>query len=50
MKKIHDPHMSVSNTFDHLAYLLKAIRESFDVSFDALFDQDIDQLKKQRKR
>ncbi len=50
LKKIHDPHMSVSNTFDHLAYLLKAIRESFDVSFDALFDQDIDQLKKQRKK
>jgi len=50
LKKIRDPYMSVSNTFDHLAYLLKAIRESFDVSFDALFDQDIDQLGKQRKK
>ena len=50
LKKIRDPYMSLSNTFDHLAYLLKAIRESFDISFDALFDQDIDQLKKQRKK
>jgi Na+/phosphate symporter len=50
LKKIRDPHMSVSNTFDHLAYLLEAIRESFDVSFDALFEQDIDQLKRQRKK
>jgi len=49
LKKIRDPHMSISNTFDHLAHLLKAIRESFDVSFEALFDQDIDQLGKQRK-
>ncbi|MBW2204008.1 MAG: inorganic phosphate transporter [Deltaproteobacteria bacterium] len=29
---------------------LEAIRESFDVSFDALFEQDIDQLKRQRKK
>ena len=50
LKKIRDPYMSLSNTFDHLAYLLKAIRESFDVSFDALFDQDIDKLGKQRKK
>jgi len=50
LKKIRDPYISVSNTFDHLAYLLKAIRESFGVSFDALFDQDIDQLGKQRKK
>ncbi len=50
LKKIRDPYTSLSNTFDHLAYLLKAIRESFDVSFDALFDQDIDQLGKQRKK
>ena len=50
LKKIRDPHMSVSNTFDHLAHLLKAIRESFDVSFDALFDQDIDELGKQKKK
>ena len=50
LKKIRDPYMSISNTFDHLAHLLKAIRESFDVSFDSLFDQDIDELGKQRKK
>jgi len=31
LKKISDAHMAVSNTFEHLAYLLKEIRESLDV-------------------
>jgi phosphate/sulfate permease len=50
LKKISDPHMAVSNTFEHLVYLLRAIRESFDITFEALFDQDIDELGKQRKQ
>jgi len=50
LKKINDSHMAISSTFDHLAHLLEAIRESFDLTFDALFDQDIDELKKQRKK
>ena len=50
LKKINDSHMAISSTFDHLAHLLGAIRESFDLTFDALFDQDIDELKKQRKK
>lgn len=50
LKKISDPHMAVSNTFEHLVYLLRAIRESFDITFEALFDQDIDELGKQRKK
>ncbi len=50
LKKISDPHMAASNTFEHLAYLLRAIRESFDITFEALFDQDIDELGKQRKK
>ncbi|MCD6294458.1 MAG: inorganic phosphate transporter, partial [Deltaproteobacteria bacterium] len=50
LKKITDAHMAISSTFDHLAYLLEAIRESFDLTFDALFDQDIDKLKRQRKK
>lgn len=50
LKKINDAHMAISSTFDHLAHLLEAIRESFDLTFDALFDQDIDELKKQRKK
>jgi len=50
LKKITDAHMAISSTFDHLAHLLEAIRESFDLTFDALFDQDVDELKKQRKK
>ncbi len=50
LKKIKDAHMAISSTFDHLAHLLGAIRESFDLTFDALINQDIDELKKQRKK
>lgn len=39
---------SMSQTFDHLAFLLKNIRESFDVTFDALFQEDLYTLRKQR--
>ena len=42
--------MSVSNTFDHMAYFLREIRLSLDVSFDALFSQDVDTLNRQRKK
>jgi len=48
LKKIKDPKMALSITFDHLAYLLKEFRGSFDITLDALFDQDFDTLKKQR--
>ena len=50
LKKISDAHLAVSNTFDHTASLLKEIRRSLDVSFDALFDQDVDTLNRQRKK
>jgi len=50
LKKISDAHMAISSTFDHLASLLGAIRESFDLTFDALFDQNLDELKRQRKK
>jgi phosphate/sulfate permease len=50
LKKINDAHMAISSTFDHLAHLLQAIRESFDLTFDALFDHDVDELKRQRKK
>ena len=50
LKKISDAHMAISSTFDHLAHLLEAIRESFDLTFDALFNQNIDELKRQRKK
>ena len=50
LKKISDAHMAISSTFDHLAHLLGAIRESFDLTFDALFEQNVEELKKQRKK
>jgi phosphate/sulfate permease len=50
LKKINDAHMAISSTFDHLANLLGAVRESFDLTFDALFEQNVDELRKQRKK
>ncbi len=50
LKKINDAHMAISSTFDHLAHLLDVIRESFDLTFEALIAQDVDELKKQRKK
>ena len=50
LKKIKDPKTSISSTFDQLAKLLKEFRESFDITLDALFDQDFDALKKERRK
>jgi Na+/phosphate symporter len=50
LNTVEDAHAAVSNTFDHMAYFLKEIRQSLDVSFDALFDQDVDTLNRQRKK
>ena len=50
LEKIEDFDQAVSDTFDHLAYILKGIRESFDLTFDALFEEDINTLRQQRKR
>ncbi len=41
---------SVSQTFDHLAFLLKGTRESLDTTFDALFKEDVDRLRNERNR
>ncbi|MBC8442397.1 MAG: inorganic phosphate transporter [Deltaproteobacteria bacterium] len=41
---------SLSQTFDHLAFLLKGIRESFDVTFDSLFEEDLYKLRQERMR
>jgi len=40
---------SMSETFDHLAFLLKDIRENLDITFDALFEEDLDTLRNQRQ-
>jgi phosphate/sulfate permease len=50
LEKVEDFSESVTSTFDHLAYLLKGIRESFDVTFDALFEEDLDKLREERTR
>lgn len=39
---------SMSQTFDHLAYLLQDIRTSLDIAFDALFREDLYTLRTQR--
>ncbi len=41
---------SVSQTFDHLSFLLKGIRESFDITFEALFQEDLETLRQERMR
>ncbi len=49
LHQVKDFNESMSQTFDHMAFLLKGIRESFDVTFDALFEQNADTLREQRK-
>lgn len=50
LKKVKDPKAAISSTFDHLTVLLKDFRECFDITLDALFDQNIDALNVQRKK
>jgi hypothetical protein len=49
LKKITDISESISLTFEHMGHLLKEIRESLDVTLDALFAQDVSRLSEQRK-
>jgi len=50
LKKVENFQESVSETFDHLAYLLKEYRTSFEAAFDALFQEDLETLRAERKR
>ncbi|WP_300461739.1 inorganic phosphate transporter [Desulfobacula sp.] len=50
LHNVNDFQTSVSQTFDHLAVLLKGIRESFDIVFNALFEEDLDKLRQERMR
>lgn len=50
LHKVENFQESMSRTFDHLAFLLKGIRESFDVGFDALFEEDLYKLRHERER
>lgn len=48
LHKVENFKESISETFDHLAFLLKGIRESFDIAFDALFEENLYKLKQER--
>ncbi len=48
LHEVKDFHDSVSQTFDHLAFLLMGIRNSLDTVFDALFEEDLDRLRHER--
>jgi len=48
LHKVENFQESISETFDHLAFLLKGIRESFDIAFDALFEEDLYTLRQER--
>ena len=50
LEKVDNFQDSVSDTFDHLAYQLKGIRDSLDATFDALFQEDLEMLRAQRKK
>lgn len=50
LKKIKDPAASRTITFEHMGYLLRDIRESLDITFDALFREDVTTLRTQRKK
>jgi Na+/phosphate symporter len=50
LHQVKDFQESVSQTFDHLAFLLKGIRESFEIVFDALFEEDLYKLRQERMR
>nr|NJM04120.1 inorganic phosphate transporter [Desulfobacula sp.] len=50
LDKIENLQEAVSQTFDHLAFLLKGIRESLDIAFDSLFKGDLVTLRQERLR
>ncbi|MFO7750076.1 MAG: inorganic phosphate transporter [Desulfobacteraceae bacterium] len=49
LHKVDNLKESMAETFDHLAFLLKDIRENLDITFDALFQEDLDTLRNQRQ-
>jgi Ca2+/Na+ antiporter len=50
LKKIKDASASRAFTFEHMGHLLKEIRESLDITFDALFEEDVVTLRVQKKK
>lgn len=50
LRKIKDSSTSRAFTFEHMGHLLKEIRESLDITFDALFREDVAALRRQKKK
>ena len=50
LRKIKDASASRAFTFEHMGHLLKEIRESLDITLDALFAEDVAMLRAQRKK
>ena len=50
LENVEDYKKSVSDTFDHLAYLLEDMRHSIDAVFDGLFQEDLVKLRQYRKK
>jgi hypothetical protein len=50
LKKIKDAAASRAVTFQHMGHLLREIRDSLDVTFNALFLEDVTVLREQRKK
>ena len=50
LENAEDYHKSISDTFDHLAYLLEDLRYSIDDVFDGLFREDLVVLRQCRKK
>nr|WP_320114760.1 inorganic phosphate transporter [uncultured Desulfuromonas sp.] len=50
LKSVEEPHTAVATTFEHMGLLLHEIRTSLDSALEALFRENPDQLRVQRKR
>lgn len=50
LKKVKDPNHAISSTFQHMAKVIREIRESLDISFEALFTEDLGLLRKQKRK
>jgi len=49
LKKIKDAPGSISTTFEHMSHLIHQLRDSLDITLEALFTQDLTALKLQKK-
>jgi len=50
LHNVNETKKSIEQTFDHLAFFLKDLRESFDTIFFALFEEDLITLRNMRMR